>query len=118
VKAGVVRIHTEHNYRCSVTSDDSKAQKSVTYRGKKIQVMQHGLKTANFILEKNVDTSTLAKRKCNSFVVKKLGLILKFAEALGSKALNFKFPLCIILLQLKVNSVSNTVIWKVIRCGA
>jgi len=59
VKAGVVRIHTEHNYRCSVTSDDSKAQNNVTYMGKKTPVMQHGLKTTNFILEKNVDTGTL-----------------------------------------------------------
>jgi hypothetical protein len=42
-----------------VTSDDSKAQKNVTYRDMKIPVMQHGLKTANFILEENVDTSTL-----------------------------------------------------------
>ena len=59
MKAGVVRIHTKHNYRRRVTSGDSKAQKSVTYRDKKIQVMQYGLKTTNFILEKNVDTSTL-----------------------------------------------------------
>jgi hypothetical protein len=59
VKAGVVRIHTEYNYRCRVTYEDSNAQKHVTYRGKKIPVMQHGLKTANFILEKSLDTSAL-----------------------------------------------------------
>jgi len=62
VKSGVVRIHTEHNYRCNATSDDSKAQKTVTYRDKKIPVMQHGLKTANFILEKNVDSKTLGMK--------------------------------------------------------
>ena len=59
MKAGVVRIHTEHHYRCRVTSQDSKSQKRVTYRGKKIQVMQDGLKTANFILDKNVNTGTI-----------------------------------------------------------
>jgi len=59
VNAGVVRIYTEHNSRCGVTSEDIKAQKRVTYRGKKIHVMQDGLKTANFILEKDVNTSTL-----------------------------------------------------------
>lgn len=70
MKAGVVRIHTEHNYRCRVTSEDSKAQKRVTYRGKKIPVMQHGLKTENFILEKNVDTSTLENEILIPFLLK------------------------------------------------
>lgn len=44
-----------------VTSEYNKPQKHVTYRDKKIQVMQHELMGANFILQKNLDTNTLEK---------------------------------------------------------
>jgi len=59
VNAGIVRIHTEHNSGCRVTSEDSKAQKRVTYMGKKIHVIQDELKTANFILEEDVNIRKL-----------------------------------------------------------
>jgi hypothetical protein len=59
VNGGVVSTHTEHSFRCRVISEDSKAQKRVTYTGNNIQTMQHGFQTENLILEKIVETSTI-----------------------------------------------------------